>query len=624
MKPLTQEDIIKQKVERFTQVFTRVNSVLTLRPIKVRTEHSFREAPAWSTADTVTFNSRLIGELNDARSIASIKGLNFHEDAHILYTPRTGSEIWRWVEEAGVFHAYNCLEDQRIETMLVGRYPSIVDWLTATMAVFLIESDHFDQAYPLLRGRRYLPASIRGEARRAYKHPEKVDEIIEIVDAYRSIIYPRDTDAAKVLIQRFHDLLIESPEGGEGGDEGGQEGPVWVIPNPHGHGDRPSEGHPTSASRPATEKEQERDQRNANNSDKGDDLDDDDLDDENLDESDDSDEDGDDSDGDGSDEGDEGDDDVDGASGANDGDDSSDNGANKGGNSAGNSGDPMFSEMLDDLLEDILDENAEEIENIIRQIAGLPSLGSNNSKQPKTISWKAQQVTGDTLQAARSFGRELERVRVEHDPAWVRQTPSGKLNALRAARGDDYSTIYDSWSMGHDDVTEIECVVALDISGSMSNKADAAYQAMYAIKRALDRVDAKTTVMVFGSNSYTLYNRDEKADLTVRNGGVGGGTQPLQAVTYATKLLAETDKPIRIFIAITDGEWFHAEEAEELIRKMRRAGVLTALAFIPYSSHSPVDRHECETVVKVTDVSDVVVLARELVRAGISRRLLVA
>ena len=49
-----------------------------------------------------------------------------------------------------------------------------------------------------------------------------------------------------------------------------------------------------------------------------------------------------------------------------------------------------------------------------------------------------------------------------------------------------------------------------------------------------------------------------------------------------TTILAETEKPVRIFFAITDGEWEHqsVKENNEAIKKLGNAGVLTAFAYI--------------------------------------------
>lgn len=593
----TSDDRQQQRIERFTQVFSRVNSVLTLRPLKVATTFSLREAPAWSTAEEITFNARLLGNLDTPREIASIKGLDLHEVAHVLYTPRNGSDIFEWVQDNNLFFAYNALEDQRIETLLVGRYPSIKDWLTATMLMHLVETNHFDNAYPLLRGRRYLPVEVRQAALKAYKHPDKAQQVRDIVDEYRMLLFPQDTERAKGLIKAFADLLSSQPPEGGGGEGGGGEGGVPTdIPNPHGHGDRPHEGTPSTDSRPASKREQERDRDSAKRQDEADETD---LDD--------------DTDGSG-----------DGSSEADD-----DGGDNGGGEPAGDENPDIdaIKDAFNDIVDSILSENEREIEDISRQIKGLPSLSAGNAKEPEKREIKQRLPDADTVSAARSFGRELERIRTACDPAWDRQQSAGRLNALRAGRGDDITTVYDSWNMGRQDATDIECVILLDISGSMGgNKADSAYRAMYAIKRALDRIDAKTTVLTFSDHAYTLYSRDEKADLYIRDSGAFGGTSADGAVAYATKLLAETDKPVRLFIAITDGEWWQPEKADEQIARMRRAGVLTALGYIHENRFGTLKQvpntHNCETAVVINNIPDIIGIARGVVRSGISRRLL--
>lgn len=576
---LGKEDIIKQRVERFAQVFTRVNSTLTLRPIRVRTEWSMREAPAWSTADEVTFNARLIGELNDPKSVTMLRGLNLHEDAHILYTPRTGSAIWQWVEETRHFQAFNALEDQRIETLLVGRYPSVTPWLTATMAKFLIETDQFDGAFPLLRGRRYLPVEIRRAARLQYKRPEIVDDLSRVIDEYRTIIFPRDTERAKELIEEFWVLMMS--------DDANDD-----LPNPNGHGDRPVEGMPSSTSRPATEKEQERDRDRADSMSEEDD------------------------------------DDDDAESGSSpkgeDEDDEDDDEQDASGPQAGNDGLPQIRDMLNDILHDVIEENEQVIDDLIRQISGLPRLSAaDHSTKPEALEWSARAPLSETVQASRAFGRELERIRTTHDPSWARRVDAGRLVPLRAAREDDPDTVYDMFKSGREDVTDIECVIALDISGSMDGQAlTEAYQAMYALKRALDRVNADTTVLTFGSYSNVLYDRDEKADMSVRYAGTGGGTCPDHAIRYATRVFAESNRAVRIFIVITDGSWYNADTADDLILRMRQSGVVTSLAYITQYGGTLESRHNCESAVTVKNVFNIVKIAQDIIRIGIARQLM--
>ena len=594
---IAQEQIRQERLQRFTQFMGRVNSAFTFRKVTVKVENSPIEAPAYSGASQVTFNSRLLGDLSTPKEIAGIKGLDLHEVCHILYTSREGSDIFEFVRDNSLFMAYNALEDQRIETLFTSKYPSTIDWFTSTILIHFVDNKKaFTTSYPLLRGRRYLPTELRAKSRNAYPHQHQIDEISEIVDAYRTLIFPADTETGKDLIRRFNDLLPkgqggQSGEGGEG-EEGGSEtgsecGRVKVkvkINDPFGHGDRPHEGiesDPTS--RPVAPKKQERDRDNAKKRDFEDDAD--------L------------------------------------ADEMNDSSTDLGGDAGDDAGDELET-MMNDLLDEILNDNdvANEINDILRQISGLPSLATNSSTEPAKVAYGSINPDANTFQASLSFGRELERIRADFDPAWEKYESQGRLHAHRYLRGDDLDTVFDRWSEGKDDVTEIECVILLDNSGSMNgSKASNSYRAMYAIKRAFDRINANCTVITFNDQANTLYRASDKAGATIRDARTGGGTVPDTAIQYATKLLAETDKPIRIFFAITDGDWSgNSDLNHDAIRKLGRAGVLTALAYIPDQNEptTTINKHECEIATAIKNPLDLIGMARTLTRYGISRRLI--
>lgn len=614
----------KQRLERFTQFFGRVNSAFTFRKVIVNVEHSTMEAPAWSGASTVTFNSRVIGDLNDAKSIAGVKGLDLHEISHILYTSREGSELFDYVRDNNYFMAYNALEDQRIETLFTAKYPSTIDWFTATILIHFVDNkEAFTNSYALLRGRRYLPVELRAQSRNAYPHQDQIDELCAVVDQYRTLLFPADTEKGKELIARFHDLLPKSDGTGTGTGTGtghgeseslrpaqaGEEGDVIVrINDPFGHGKRPQEGLESSAdSRPEPPRKQQKDRDRSQQLDKEDDAElaeklkskpviDVDINDIDF-----------------------GDEDL---------DQDSDQDSDQPSNSAGDSAGDLINTLIEDLLENILDSNETEINNILRQIGGLPSLATNNSREPESNEFRDLTPDANTFQASLSFGRELERLKASFDPAWDKYESQGRLSAHRYLRGDDLDSVFDQWNEGREDATEIECVILLDNSGSMSgSKASSAYKAMYAIKKALDRVNANTTVITFNDRANTLYRATDRATSTIRDAGTGGGTSADEAIKYATKLLAETEKPVRIFFAITDGEWSGNQDVNhETIKRMARAGVLTAFAYIPESGETvePLTdqrSHYCEIASVIRNPFDLVYMAKSIVKYAISRRL---
>lgn len=601
----------KQRLERFTQFFGRVNSAFTFRKVIVNVENSKLDAPAWSGASTVTFNSRVIGDLNDAKSIAGVKGLDLHEISHILYTSREGSEIFDFVSDNNYFMAYNALEDQRIETLFTAKYPSTIDWFTATILIHFVDNkEAFTNSYPLLRGRRYLPVELRAQSRNAYPEQDQINEICSIVDQYRTLIFPADTEIGKDLIARFNDLLPKGDGSGSGTNASlspagaDEEGDVLVrINDPFGHGKRPQEGLESSAtSRPVAPKKQEKDRDRSQQLDKEDDAEladqlkskpviDVDINDIDFDF------------------------------------DDEDSDQDSSSSSAGDSAGDLVNTLIEDLLENILDSNETEINDILRQIGGLPSLATNNSKEPELDQFSILQPDANTFQASLSFGRELERLKASFDPAWDKYESQGRLSAHRYLRGDELDSVFDQWNEGREDATEIECVILLDNSGSMNGqKASSAYTAMYAIKKALDRVNANTTVITFNDRANTLYRATDRVGNTIRDAGCGGGTDATDAIQYATKLLAETEKPVRIFFAITDGDWSGNQDANhETIKRLARAGVLTAFAYIP-ERNQQVDlttekAHYCEIASVVRNPFDLVYMAKSIVKYAISRRL---
>ena len=78
-----EEERNRQRIERMVNFFARVNSAFTFRKVLVSVEDSPIGAPAWSTSNQVTFNSRLLGDLT-AKDLTKLRGLDLHECAHIL------------------------------------------------------------------------------------------------------------------------------------------------------------------------------------------------------------------------------------------------------------------------------------------------------------------------------------------------------------------------------------------------------------------------------------------------------------------------------------------------------------------------------------------------------------
>lgn len=625
----TSDDVQHDRAVRMTQVVQKFASTLCQRQVRTRLVPE-GVAPAWSTSNTITFAEEDLADLGTVEGVLSSKGLSLHEVCHILFTPRSGTDIVRWVVDNGKGRAFNALEDQRIETLMVGRFGDpVVPWLTAVVAQHLVSKpEQLQTAFPLIRGRKYLPLELRQACRDLYAHQEDVAELSSIIDEYRLLLYPQDTQRGIELITRYAQLIkgIE-PEGGCSSKS-------------------PDSYDSNADSRPISKRAQESARSKAEARDEEDDED-------NFDFGDPADSPADETDNEQSGAGDEadtnaedesqnssgnGDSDSDGApapstgsdtgSGSDSASDSSPSASDaQPGDGAGNADADKLADLLNDILDEQVEKLAEDLSKDIAKYNGEQELVGGNSSTPRIADFISGTVDETVVRASKSFGTELERLRAQFDPGWEREVSSGRINASRYLRGCELDEAFDRWSVGRDDAVDIEAVIVLDASGSMGGEREQrASNAMWGLKRALDRVGANCTVVTFqgyAGGERLLYKADEPASTTVKRVQTGGGTEPIGALKYATRVLAESSRAIKVLFNVTDGEWSSSDESDKLIRTMRQAGVLTAMAYIAEweVGADKVPAHECEVVSHIANSSDLFVLGRQLVKLATARNL---
>jgi hypothetical protein len=276
-----------------------------------------------------------------------------------------------------------------------------------------------------------------------------------------------------------------------------------------------------------------------------------------------------------------------------------------------------------------------ELINTVKQFNGEAELTSKTVNVPPRPQYiYNQKVDSKVVGSARSFARELELIKADHDPGWIRKVDQGKLNVQRYGSGVEADEAFDQWDLGREDAVDIEAVVLLDNSASMSWTINEAYDSMWAIKRALDKINASTTVLTFSDTHEVLYSSDERADGTKRYAGMGNGTDPEKALRYAKYVLAQSEKAIKIIITITDGAWWGDKASNDMLRELRRYGVITALAYVDdrqfwadrYERTEPlpeltIDAHGCEVVERVNNAGELFGLAKKLVKVGVARNL---
>ena len=656
--PILFDEESRRRLDAMARVFTKTDRVLSGEDVVCTVHHDGRSAlpaPSWTDGKTITFNKKMIGDVASIEDIIRLSGLNYHELAHVLLTPRQDTVVVKQVQANRMHIAFNMLEDQRIETFLTAMYPSIIPYLVSTVMRFCVANEsQWKTNFPLIFGRKYLPKDVRDEFKRRFARQDLVPQFEDIITEYRKVTYPNDELRAIELITAYHALLRSMKASGLTPQD----------PNGHSTEQRPdlSEGDPLDqdaqdeASATSDYYDDAFDDEDADDSQAGAggdaDAPDDDTDDDTEDGEGDSgtkgtgdiseDTDDDDADGMGSGDGEDTDDDADGeadsgadgdasdsadgdaSDGDGDSDDTADGGADVAGSGTKGNDQPRTSdevrEMLDDYIKayETLDDvvkDAESKQRVIVRGDGDVTIGTSG------IDYQKRAVKDADLQAVRSFSRVLDQLRSDADPGWKTHQSSGRINMKRAIHNAPMDELWDQWEEGNNDAADIEAVIVIDNSGSMRDSIDSASRAMWSVKRAMETLGASVTVLSYGSKTVLVYDRHEKSSRNQYKAmSAGGGTRPREAIIEAVRILTTTKRRNRIFIAITDGNWDTQEpdersnlDADGLIAQMGAHGITTALAFIgSYSAQG--SSHKCQVSTNVSKPEDLTAFAKQIVR----------
>lgn len=669
-------------------VFSKVDRVLTNQAITVTTEQSMIPAPSWVSGQTITFNRQVIDQVLSADNIVKLTGLNYHELAHVLYTPPVTSWLAIMLRgSSNLFPFYNVLEDQRIETLLTGKFPSTIPYLTNTVLDFIVQhpDTELSSVFPLVHGRRYLPVDLRRGMRQRFADQKVAGRIADIIDEYRFLAIPVSPSAkptsqhALDLIEEFAKLLSQAPA------------------DPHGHNDdnglpqRPSDdgrrNSATSTQKSASEAAQEQDDQFDDDDDELDDKDfgfdddadsDDDAD--NTDESDDTDagnggggsdsDDDDESDDNGADEGGTEDADTDAESedgGSGNGtsvDDESEDGAGNGSGDDSDSGDGDSDDADDQgsagsgVGEDVVNQDAPSVEDlkelakrhqesvkadsdVVKEVQDrLSQITDINSLTPTSSVFKRSQVRQSVSSAWASTSRKMaahfQRIVRESDPGWNTHQASGRINVQRAMHADSLDEVWDRWDEGNQLANSLEVVVLVDRSSSMKYVEGHLSESVWALKKALDGIGASTTVFAFSSPSmYTgelgydrLYAREDKVvggkAIPVK---ASGGTNPIHALQETYKLLATSDKVMKLVIILTDGYWQDdVQDCNIIMERLNKGGVTTALAYMGWTDNKKASHsnqyigHNAQVFDVVSGISGWASFANQVVKSVLTQK----
>jgi len=579
------------KLQSVGAVYGRTDRILTAEPVEVRVEDNREmDTTAYNDGKNIVFNAHLIEDIDD-KTIISLNGFNYHEVGHILYTPRGGSEFGKTVKREQLGKAFNVLEDARIERLLIAKYPSVAPFMEASCLEYLLKGDsaEFGSYFPLFTGRKYLDIELRQEIADRFIKDFGVDlavAIATIVHEYRTLVYPRDFNRGLDLLRAFADII--------GHENTNEVNGKPIIPNGNGgHTDREVQ----DKGRMKGDKEQKAQQDKATNNESGDGAGNERLDDP--------------------------------ADTNTDNDRSSTSFGSKGKDEAD---DNVLRKDIQERL-DNLSKN-DEVQRTTKEVR--KAINDNNERRSaiKQGAYSNQQVSAQVSASARAFGVALERVRIDNDPAWELEQPMGRLNIGRAMRADinDMDKVFDRWSEGNSN-NDIDAIVLVDTSGSMSWQIQRTMESAWVIKRGIERINGRVSVYKFNHDSRLIYSATDKAQPTeYRYVNSSGGTNPYKALLEARRHLMNSKRGVRMLFIVTDGEWDMDEENNKVIADLTKDGVQTSVVYLgslkgwgefdreEYENRCKRYRHGAKHFREVEEPNQMVLVAKDIVKATMSAR----
>lgn len=601
--PTTHAQLVAKYTEKTNRldavagVYQRVNRILTNEDITVKVI-SNKELTTNARTDgrNIEFNSELIEDLTN-ESILSLHGINYHELAHIMFSPRSGSNLCIYIRENKLNRALTILEESRAEQLFIRKYPSTRLYLEASAYTYLLAShpSKWGQYFYLVTGRTYLPLELRqnilDKAILEYGVPT-VSEIHSIVHEYRNLVFPADFDRAKALCHRLAKIVGYDDE-----SKGQGESDVAGITGIGGECGLPSKG------RPAGSQEQEKLQGQS----LGEKV-------ENLN--------------------------------TNPRSERAESGGGTGRDETQSAGEADIETTPEDTeTAKAINERLEQIKrdsSVSRELRDTRRaiIDSGEAKVEISAGTSTDMAPSDgAISIARRFGTELERLVRNNDPAWLSRTRSGRLNISRTMNPDinAISEMFDQWDIGNE-ATDIEAVILTDNSGSMGGSMKAVCENTWIIKRGIETIEGSVTAFSFDSDTELLYDKSDKAmPRVMKFVSARGSTNPLRGIIEADRILTASKKSIKILFIVTDGDWERSEQCDEVIKGMNAKGFLTCVVFLgSYKGYRElVDksvngdenatnylnsiRHNAKVFHAVSTTSDILKVATTLVKSTLKR-----
>lgn len=598
------EGLAQRKITRLNalgEVFQLANRILSNTDVNVRiTTDSVLEAHAWSDGTSIYLNADMLDDPTDT-NIVALRGVNYHELGHIIYTPRAGSELVKTVMEKRLWTVMNILEDNRVETLITALYPATIPYLTTTFLRYVLEGtkDHtmLGRAFPLSRGRKFLPIELRqaiADSFIAEHGSTKAKKVASIIDEYRLLVLPRQSDRALELICELAELIeiTDDPQDGEGGEGQNGEGKVGKG-KVEVMGSKCSDHPPMKNGRIASTKQQDEVIKSAERADSASEN-------ENLDEP------------------------NKGGAGAN-------SNKERNGDTDPPQDDERISDELIQKINELIDKTikAPDVKEDIKRLKDVLREGTSEGERTiKVADYSYRNVEVIDAVTAEQFSEELQRLQIDADPQWEYEVSSGKLNIQRVMNFDPTKVgiAFDRWSEGNEGAFDMETAILVDNSGSMLGEITQALRSTWVIKRALDAINASNIVYTFSTRSKILYDKGELADpRKIRTVSTDNSTNPIEALREVERTMLASHRKSKMVFIITDGQWDNDSAGNAIISRLQDMGVVVVVVYLGdltwlenrepqwISDYINAIKHGADIFYTVSQASQITELARRIV-----------
>lgn len=586
-------------------------------------------APGWTTGVRIYLNFARLDGKTDA-SMVALYGLNYHELAHVILTPRMTGNLNKWAREPHNKIAWNIMEDWRVETQFAALFFSAARYFRITAQKLIVNEKKSAQIgdhmmWPLLAGRFFLHPGLRERARRAFaehykdssrftemtaheqqaivtaattdknvgvylalanlKGEDRANKILELAEKYVVLSWSqtnrnRNRSGPLDLIEQFKHLLpwndmkdesfglpMTGSTGGTGPDipvkgkpttefdEEAREATMEVIARDQKDRERLA----------ALIKEKERDdskpvvtvdpnQNVGKNEQKS-------------------------------------------------GGDYSGSVSGSATDSAGWEGEGVWTAQLsaeDRQLIDLIFGDEDEVDGMLNSTIEADIQSLDTQRDLKQVRQATDRALGlglhldeddegvekiappELINERNLLARELKLLRGQLDGVYIDNQPTGKIHLrswINAPRMRRFSALR-AWLPEQIDEADMEVVLLLDRSSSMSGIIDYASQVFWMLGSAAQEAEAKVTMIGFadrGKEEVLLGRNTVLSRSKYQSYSTYGGTNIHHALVKARKVLAASPLPNKLLLTVTDGGWSDLGMAVKEMRKINADNVTSVL-----------------------------------------------